>query len=84
MPFDSPALGGIALGLIVGLPMTVLALLAWKGDPRSGPLAVAAGVIQIGWILVELAFIREFSFFHPTYIGVGAALIVIGRRRPGS
>lgn len=84
LPFDSPALGGIALAIVVGVPMTVLAALAWCGDPRTNQVAVAAGAIQIGWIVVELAFIRELSFFHPTYVLVGVALIVAGRRGRGS
>lgn len=82
LPFASPVLGGIALIMVVAVPMTIVAVLAWRGDPRTGPAAVVAGVLQIWWIVVELAFIRELSFFHPLYIAVGAAFIVLGRRAP--
>ena len=37
------------------------------------------GTLVIGWIVVELAFIQELSFFHPTYVLIGATLIWIGR-----
>jgi hypothetical protein len=37
------------------------------------------GVLVIGWILVELAFIRELSFFHPLYLAVGGLLLWAGR-----
>ena len=82
LPFASPVLGGLALIACVAVPMTIVAVLAWQGDPRTGPATVAAGVLQVGWILVELAFIRVLSFFHPIYLVIGIALIVIGRRAP--
>jgi len=79
LPLGSPLLGGIALALIVALPTTWVAWLAWHDDPRTDAAALVAGILLVGWILVELAFIREFSFFHPTYLAVGALLIWIGR-----
>jgi hypothetical protein len=79
LPFGSPVLGGIALILVVALPTSWLAVLAWRGDPRTDAAAFLCGVLLIGWIAVELAFIREFSFFHPTYVAVGAVLIWLGR-----
>lgn len=82
LPFESPVLGGIALIMTVAAPMTVVAILAWRGDPRTGPVTVAAGILQIWWIVVELAFIQVFSFFHPIYVGIGVAFIVLGRRIP--
>ena len=62
------------------MPSTVLARWAWRGDPRTDLAAAVTGVLVIGWIVVELAFIRELSFFHPTYVAVGAALVWIDRR----
>lgn len=80
LPLDSPVLGGLALALIVAVPSTVLARWAWRGDPRTDLAAVVTGVLVIGWIVVELAFIRELSFFHPAYLAVGAVLVWVGRR----
>lgn len=37
------------------------------------------GVVLVGWIAVQLAFLRELSFFHPTYVVIGAVLIWMGR-----
>ncbi len=79
LPFGSPAFGGLALAFVVALPTTVLAWFAWHGDPRTDLAALVSGTLVIGWIVVELAFIRELSFFHPTYVLIGAALIWIGR-----
>lgn len=79
LPWQSPVLGGIALLLIVAAPNAVLALLAWRGHRSVGPAAVATGGLLVGWILVELAYLRELSFFHPLYIGIGLLLMALGR-----
>ena len=79
LPFHSPVFGGIALAMIVGVPYTVLSLWAWRGDQRSARTAVLAGVALLGWLVVELAFIREFSYFHVIYGVIGLAFAISGR-----
>lgn len=80
LPFGSTVLGGIALALVVGVPTSVVAWFAWHGDERTDVAAVGAGVLVVGWIVMELLFIRELSFFHPTYVIVGGVFIWVGRR----
>ena len=80
LPLHSPVLAGIALALIVGVPTTVVAVLAWRGDPRVGRATVAAGLALIAWIVIEIAFIRELAFLQLFYAGAGAAFVAIGRR----
>jgi hypothetical protein len=79
LPFASPVFGGIALACIVGIPSTFLAVRAFAGDTSFAPTAVAVGVLLIGWIGVELAFIRELSFFHPIYAAIGLVFVRAGR-----
>ena len=38
-----------------------------------------AGVLLIGWIAVELAFIREFAFLQVVYVVVGMVYVALGR-----
>ena len=84
LPFASPVLGGIALLVVVAIPATAVAWLAARGDRRAGDTSVAAGVLLAGWIIVELAFIRQVSFFHPLFFVVGGLLIWLGlREQPG-
>jgi hypothetical protein len=78
LPFASPVFGGIALACIVGVPSTVLAARAHEHGKRFGRTAVVVGVLLIGWIGVELAFIRELSFFHPIYAAIGAVFVAAG------
>ena len=80
LPWGSTTVGAAAL------------FLAWPFRtpccPRSrgGATGVRApqpsrpGLLLVGWIVVELAFIRELSFFHPLYAAVGVAMVWLGRR----
>ena len=83
LPMQSPVLGAVALAVIVGVPNTVLMWHAWRGDARAPAAATVAGVLLIGWIGVEVAFIRELSWLQPLYVAVGASLVAIGRRPVG-
>lgn len=80
LPFDSLVLAGLALGLVVGLPLTVLAWWAWTGRPRTNEFALFAGVVLVGWIVVQVAVIRSFSFFQPAYVAIGVGFIAASRR----
>jgi len=84
LPFHSPVFGAVALTVVVGLPNTLLAVYAWRGDARTSATAFAAGLLLVGWIAVEIAFIRELSWLQPVYVAVGTSLIVIGRRKPAA
>jgi hypothetical protein len=78
LPFRSPVFGGIALAIVVGIPTTIVARYAWNGNRNIGAAALAAGTLLIGWIAVELAVIREFSWLQVFYVGVGATFIAVG------
>ena len=80
LPFSSPVLGGLALMLIVGLPFGVVCRRAWVGHRRAGVTAFVAGVLLVGWIIVQLAFIRSVSFLHPLFLAVGVVFMVVGYR----
>lgn len=80
LPFASPAVGGVALALIVAVPSTVVSIEALRGSRHTDAALVTAGVMLVGWILAEVAFIRELSFFHPLYRAVGLLMIGVGRR----
>jgi hypothetical protein len=69
---------GLALVAVVALPATTLAWLAACGHRRTADTSIVAGILLAGWILVELAFIRELSFFQPVYFVLGILLIWAG------
>jgi hypothetical protein len=77
LPLQSPVLGGLALIAVVGVPTAVVSALAWQGRPLADPAATVAGVLLILWIIVEVAFIREFSFLQVVFAAAGLSLIVL-------
>ncbi len=80
LPLASPVLAGIALLLFVAVPFTVLMMRAWRGEQSTGPTAIVLGWGLVAWIVVQLAFLLEFSAFQPVYAAIGVAFIVAGRR----
>lgn len=80
LPFDSLVLAGLALAAIVAVPLTVLARSAWVGSDRADDLALIAGSMLIGWIVVQVLVLRTFSLFQPAYLGVGVVLVAASHR----
>src|SRR3954452_7990387 len=80
LPWGSPVVGGIALLMCVAVPNAMLAALSLRDDNRVATAAVGVGLLLVVWILVELAFLRELSFFHPLYVGIGVLLVLLGGR----
>jgi hypothetical protein len=76
LPFGSLFLAGLALLAIVAVPMTVASVAAGRGTRYGAEIVFGAGLLLVAWIAVELAFIRAYSWFHPTYLG--AAIVVLG------
>ena len=76
LPFQSLVLAGLALLAFVALPMTIAALAAQQDRRFSGDLVFASGLMLVLWIAVQLAFIKTYSWFHPTYLA--AAIVVLG------
>jgi hypothetical protein len=81
LPFDSPVFGGIALALIVALPCTALAVLAWRRHPRTFDAATLAGLALVGWIVIEVAIVRQFSMLQVVFGAAGLGLVLAGNHR---
>lgn len=83
LPWGSPLLAGAALLLVVAVPMAVAAVTSWRGDPRAPQRLLVAGLLLVGWIVVEVAFIRSFSWLQPVCAAWGALVAVLGLRDRG-
>jgi hypothetical protein len=81
LPFGSPVFVGLALACVVAVPATLVAVLAWRGHPRDRDAAALAGVLLVGWIVVEVAAVRQFSVLQVVYGLAGLGLIISGDRR---
>ena len=80
LPFDSPVLAGLALVLVVAVPLTALTWSSFVDDGPTDELALVAGLALIGWICVQVVVIQTFSWFQPFYLGVGVVLVVASHR----
>ncbi|MBC6449347.1 hypothetical protein [Actinokineospora xionganensis] len=80
LPWQSTTLAGVALLLGVAGPMTAAAVALWRQAPYATRTAVIAGVMLVGWILVQLAFIRTFSWLQPVCVVLGLAVVGLAVR----
>jgi hypothetical protein len=74
-PFDSWTLPGVFLLAAVAVPMSVAAvgeLTRWR---LAYPASVLAGLVLIGWIVVQVGVLRRYFFLQPV-LGVAGALVV--------
>jgi hypothetical protein len=78
LPLRSPVLGGVALLLIVAVPMALAAVAAWRGAPGAPTLLLLAGTALVSWILVEIAFIRTFAWLQPVCGSYGLLVAALG------
>lgn len=81
LPWHSGAVAGIALALVVALPMALTATLAVRDHPAHGRAAVAAGTSLIGWLVVEVAVIQEFSWLQAVFAVAAVVVVFVGRHR---
>jgi hypothetical protein len=80
LPWGSTVVAGAALAVLVALPNVALATVAARGNRHTGLVGIVVGAAMVLWIAVELAFIRELSFFHPLYVVVGCVMVWAGAR----
>ncbi|GAD86405.1 hypothetical protein [Nocardia asteroides] len=77
LPWQSPVVAGVALALVVGLPMTVVALTA-QDDPRTTQTTMVAACALIGWILLQLLLLRELTWLQPVCVMLAVVVAALG------
>jgi hypothetical protein len=81
LPFGSPVFAGIALTCVVAAPATLVAIMAGQRRPQGRDAATLAGILLLGWIVIELAVVRQFSALQVVYGLAGLGMVVSGSRR---
>lgn len=86
LPFGSAVVAGLALFVVVAVPMAVAAVLTWRGSPSADAALVGAGLLLVGWIAVEVLFIRTYAWLQPVCAAYGLLVAGLGwghlRRHP--
>ncbi|MGV8873663.1 MAG: hypothetical protein ACOH2Q_14125 [Rhodococcus sp. (in: high G+C Gram-positive bacteria)] len=80
LPMSSTALAGLALVLVVGVPMGLAAASAFAGGGKTGPIAHTAGVLLAGWIVVQPAIIGQTSWLQGCFGALGVIIALRGWR----
>jgi uncharacterized protein len=80
LPFDSLVLAGLALAVVVAVPLSALAAAAWTGHPYTSEISLAAGGALVVWIVVQIMILRSFSLLQVVYLGLGAYFIGASNR----
>ncbi len=80
LPWRSKPLAGLALAVVVGLPMTTTTVLAAKGSRWTAMAATLSGALLLGWIVVQLGFLGPVSWMQPVTAFAGLAVMVAGLR----
>jgi hypothetical protein len=80
-PFTSWAWPGVALAVLVGVPMLLAAAAEWRRAPRASQLSLTAGVVLMGWITVQVALIGYQTWLQPTFFLVGLAVSFLASPR---
>lgn len=79
-PFTDFVLPGLILFVCVGLSNTAAAILALRRHPRTAPLALFAGAMITGWIVIEALLLRTAHPLQALYLALGLATLTLARR----
>lgn len=77
LPFSGWVVPGIALIVMVAVPMLVAAGLVMLRRPWRRDASLAAGVLLVGWILVQLMAIGPRMFLQAVMAGVGLMVALL-------
>lgn len=75
LPFHSTVFAGVALAVVVAVPMALASYLTATARPGGLLAGATAGLLLLGWLAVEIAVIREFSWLQIGFAGVGLAVL---------
>jgi hypothetical protein len=78
-PFSDYTVPSIILGGVVGGSFLLAAIAVFARWRSARLLAAAAGVIVLGWLVVQLAIIGYVSWMQPATAGWGIAILFVAR-----
>jgi hypothetical protein len=78
-PFEDFLIPGIILLVMNGLLSILFAILVIGKTSLSGWLVLIQGCILLGWLLTQIAMIRDYDLLlHTLYLAVGVGLAILG------
>jgi hypothetical protein len=74
-PFRTWAVPGLALLLVVAVPTLTAAVLETRRRPRAQLVSATAGLLQVGWIAVELLVMQRYDPLQPVVLALAIVLL---------
>jgi hypothetical protein len=74
-PFGSWALPGVFLLAVVAVPMLAAAVAEAARWPWAYAASLAAGMLQVGWILAQVVILQRYFFLQPVLFGCGVVVL---------
>lgn len=81
-PFTSYLVPGLVLLVVVGGTLLYAAIGVFRKAPDGRGRAVAAGVILLGWIVVQVAIIGYVSWLQPATVVAGLLVLLLAWQLP--
>jgi hypothetical protein len=79
-PFRNYFIPGLVLFVANGLLGSVTAVMVVIKHNYYPLVVLIQGIILVGWIIVQVIFLREFNFLHLLFIAIGSLLVFLGIR----
>jgi hypothetical protein len=81
LPVDTWILPGVALAVLIAVPYVVSTILVVIGHSTARGVALLAGTVLAGWIVVQIALIQQYFFLQPVMglcglLTIGLALLL--------
>lgn len=76
-PFASWVLPGVALLVLVAVPQAVALVALVRDRPGADRWVLAAGVMLMAWIAVQLAVLQRYFFLQPVIFAFGAVEVTL-------
>ncbi len=76
-PFSSYLIPGLVLCLVVGGSALAALVAIFIRHPKAKVLSILAGMMQGGWIVVQMLLLGILSSLQFIYIGAGAAILLL-------
>jgi hypothetical protein len=80
VPFDSYAIPGVVLLVVVGGAWLIATLSLYDRHPSAPLASITAGIIQLCWFVVQVATLGYISWMQP-FIGGLAVLVIVSAWR---
>lgn len=77
-PFTSYLIPGIVLCSCIGIFGIAVTVALWKKTPSAARIVIIHGILLIGWIVVQMMFVRDINPLHITMILFGTAIVWLG------